>query len=192
MPSNNYDDDDFDERGILKDGRTVKVSFMDSMRARGWAPPDQRPGGPFVQDYRRDGWAPIDRRRPLSDAEMQDARQEIADAYADYDYADSQRWRRPPNGPPLRDACEFGAGSRMPEGAYPLSAGEGSRCTINGQDGRLAREGDWLVCRPTSSNDAQPRVGDQRFVVTDAALRTREQAYRDADEADRDAWKRPR
>ena len=42
-------------------------------------------------------------------------------------------WRNPP-----RDAA-FGA---YPYGAYPLSAGEGNQCTIDGRPGLLTRQGD--------------------------------------------------
>jgi hypothetical protein len=35
-----------------------------------------------------------------------------------------------------------------PAGAYPLSAGEGQSCTINGMTGTLVKEGGWLVCKP--------------------------------------------
>jgi hypothetical protein len=48
------------------------------------------------------------------------------------------------------------------EGArYPLSAGEGSACTVNGEPGTLVREGDWLVCRPVSHTDSVS-MGDAR------------------------------
>ena len=69
------DDNPFDKNGILKDGRTVRISLMDAMRARGQLPDepdddepedddvedsvshafamqDARPGGPWVVDAR--------------------------------------------------------------------------------------------------------------------------------------------
>jgi hypothetical protein len=159
------DDDDspFDERGILKDGRSIRVSFMDSLKAR------QGPGGartqPLVGDAR---FVP-----------MADAKQALADAYRDYDLADDERWRHPPNGPPLQRDASGEVGRDIPAGAYPLSAGEGSRCTINGADGSLVRKGNWLVCEPVRK-DAMP--------VHDA----RAEAYRLYDEEMANAWRNPR
>jgi hypothetical protein len=193
MPRNTNDDEHYqdavDENGIVRDGKIVRVSFMDSVRARGWAPPDNRVGGPFVVDSRPGGWAAIDHRRPLTDAELYDARRQIADAYAEYDAADANAWRNPPNGPDEYtggDPYNPGAGApgrgynKIPEGAYPLSAGEGSRCTINGADGRLVRKGNWLLCQPTRANDAQ--------ALQDA----RAEAYRLYDEEMANAWRNPR
>jgi hypothetical protein len=161
------DDDDpryldaIDENGIVRDGKAIRVSLMDSIRARGFAPPDLRPGGPFVQDHRPGNWAPPDHRRALTSTELQDARARIADAIAEHDYRDANAWRNPPRGPDTgADPSYTGTGApargygKIPAGSYPLSAGEGGRCTIDGQDGRLVREGNWLVCRPTS-NDAR-------------------------------------
>jgi hypothetical protein len=143
------DDDDspFDRNGILKDGRSIRVSFFDAMRARqpedhevivnrGFAMQDSRPGGP---------WTAPDRRGAV---ELGDARQRLEDAYRAYDEADANAWRNPPSGPCLQSDASGEFGRDIPEGAYPLSAGEGTRCTINGQDGRLARKGNWLVCEP--------------------------------------------
>ena len=47
-----------------------------------------------------------------------------------------------------------GKGSNAPTGAYPLSAGEGTSCTVNGAPGTLVRQGDWLVCQPRRRQDA--------------------------------------
>jgi hypothetical protein len=44
----------------------------------------------------------------------------------------------------------------LPAGRFPLSAGEGSLCTINGEAGTLVRDGDYLVCR------AKPPIGPTR------------------------------
>jgi hypothetical protein len=202
MPRRTDDDDD----DVVRDGETVRVSLMDAQRARGWAQPDNRPGGPFVQDHRPGGWAPVDRRRPLTDAEMYDAREEIAAARADYDFADSQRWKSR-SGPPLRRDSEYGGGNpyntgygapgrgynKIPPGAYLSGSGaeEGGDCTINGEPGVLERQGDYLVCRPMRRDADPPPVGDRRFAVSDAALQAREQAYRDIQESDANAWRKP-
>ena len=70
-------------------------------------------------------------------------RQAIADARAAYIFDLENSWRSPP-----RDAA-FGA---PPYGAYPLSAGEGTACTVDGRPGRLVREGNVLVCQPLAAD----------------------------------------
>jgi hypothetical protein len=156
-----YFDDDkyedaFDERGLLKDGKAYRVPL-----------------------YMRDSAT-----KPLiGDARFQpmaDAAQALADAYRAYDEADANAWRNPPNGPCLQCDASGEFGRDIPVGAYPPSAGEGSRCTINGQDGRLVRKGNWLVCEPTRANDAQS--------LQDA----RAEAYRLYDEEMANAWRNPR
>jgi hypothetical protein len=159
-----YEDDErfvdaIDENGLVKDGKGLRVSFMDAMRARQpeasqtW---DSSSARPFVTDTRPGGPYVIDRRAAPTAADMADARRALAAAYAAYDTADANRWRAPPNGP-VHDAGEFKAGNRIPVGAYPRGPGyqEGDECTINGQSGRLVRQGDYLVCRPRASNDAR-------------------------------------
>jgi hypothetical protein len=195
MPRTISDDDPrykdaLDENGIVRDGKAIRVSLFDSMRARGWAPPDTRPGAPFVVDHRPGGWASPDRRRSLTDAELADAKQQLADGYAEYDARNANAWRNPPNGPRSEytggDSYNTGVGApsrgsgSIPVGAYPLSAGESSRCTLNGQDGRLVRKGNWLVCEPTRANDARS--------LQDA----RAEAYRLYDEDMANAWRNPR
>jgi hypothetical protein len=65
--------------------------------------------------------------------------------------------------------------ARLHAGAYPLSAGEGSRCTINGADGRLVRRGDWFVCEPVKQD----------------AMDARERAYREMVDDLQNAWRKP-
>ena len=55
-----------------------------------------------------------------------------------------------------RDAA-FGS---YPYGAYPLSAGEGAQCTINGAPGPLVKEGGALVCRPLGTDARTLDAGD--------------------------------
>jgi hypothetical protein len=69
-------------------------------------------------------------------------------------------------------------GSGAPAGAYPLSAGEGTACTINGAPGTLVRQGNWLVCQPRSRQDA-------------AAFDAKAQAYADYDREMSNAWRGP-
>jgi hypothetical protein len=190
MPSTNDDryEDVLDENGLLKDGKIYRVSFYDSMRAHGFVVDqcalvvDHRPGGP---------WCPPDRRPVVRDAAtMQDARQRLQREYELYDAEARDAWRNPSRGPSTEFAGNgpsftgHGApgkgANKIPEGAYPLSAGEGRACTINGAPGTLQRQGDWLVCEPTRTNDVQS--------LQDA----RAQAYRRYDEEMANAWRNPR
>jgi hypothetical protein len=65
----------------------------------------------------------------------------------------------------IEDLCNaWRTDAQPPAGAYPLSAGEGSACSVNGRAGTLVREGDWLVCKPLATEpsraDAVPRFMD--------------------------------
>jgi hypothetical protein len=84
-------------------------------------------------------------------------------AYTAYDAADAAAYKQ------TRDYNEFagaeprntGSGApakgygNPPPGAQPYSAAaEGTSCSIDGTAGSLVRQGNWLVCRPTRSQDA--------------------------------------
>lgn len=120
---------------------------------------------------------PNDARRQLSD----DARER---AYQEYRQELTNSWR---------------GDAGPPAGAYPLSAGEGSRCTINGADGRLARRGDWLVCEPARQDAAYKRAVEPRANTdTPRGMMDAAEARRICDEAwlesVRDleaAWRKP-
>jgi len=79
------------------------------------------------------------------------------------------------------DPTPTGIGARAvvsaPAGSYPLIAGEGNACPINGGDGTLVREGNYLVCKPkrqaAQSHDADPRATAYMQMVTDLDYRTR-------------------
>jgi hypothetical protein len=71
-----------------------------------------------------------------------------------------------------------------PAGAYPLSAGEGSRCTVNGADGRLVRRGDWLVCKPVKQDAVS------RTMTMDEAQRIKDKAWLESVQELEQAWKR--
>lgn len=114
------------------------------------------------------------------------AQQRLADAYRDYDIAMMEQHK----GPRDQNALAFslanyetgagapGKGSGGPPGAYPYRAVlEGSQCTLNGQNGRLVREGNWLVCKPTRTDAAS---------IQDATS----QAYADYDLEMANAWKK--
>jgi hypothetical protein len=85
-----------------------------------------------------------------------------ADAFDEAQRADANAWQQP-------------------AGAYPLSAGVGSSCTINGSPGTLVRDGEWLRCVPTQTlksaradlgHDAKPPTAEDReAVLREVALR---------------------
>ena len=94
----------------------------------------------------------------------------VQEAYAAYDAADAAAYKQ------TRDYSEYtgseprltGTGAparamatRRPV-AYPISAGEGSSCSIDGAAGTLVRQGNWLVCRP---DRAPGRGNDQTGCV---------------------------
>ena len=73
---------------------------------------------------------------------------------------------------------------RKPAGSYPLSAGEGNVCTINGQPGVLTRSGEWLVCTPSN---AQPTRQDAR---PPPLVEDREAVLREVQLRDENAWRK--
>ena len=133
-----------DARGILRHGYGQRVPFRD--------------GAPRFTDARafwdanRDALVVTDARaiggvagcKPgfrVADSPIN--RQEIVDAYADYDRDRQSAWRSP-----SRD--EFG---RIPY----AGARAGDQCTVDGHPGRLVKEGNSLVCRPLAADAAPPR-----------------------------------
>ena len=168
----------FDARGILRDGHKVRIPLYVADSARASAPgslvmydvpprpaaADSRPT--FDASLHRPGW-----RTGVVDAA---AEQRLAAAYAEYDAYMNSRW------------CSDQ--QTKPAGAYPLSAGEGSQCTSNGQDGRLVREGDWLVCKPNRSTDALPVTGDVATIARAHAERM-QALYDEVDRLDAERWR---
>jgi hypothetical protein len=170
----------FDSRGLLKDGHstTIKMYMRDgrpnprlSATQRAIAATHQplvidatnnpmamhKPGFRYLADARQ---------RAMSDAVKAEAIQEV-------DRRDSNAWRRDydefsGSEPRLTGSGAPGRGSGAPAGSYPLSAGEGSSCTIDGAPGVLQRQGNWLVCQPTRR-------------ATDAAFDAKAQAYAEDD-----------
>ena len=153
---NDFDDDD---DAILQDGGRLRVPLyaMDSVQ-RGVAGPGVRVTDAF-------GDPGLGLRRPGFRVAQVDetARRK---AYADYDANLISAYRN--------DAA--------PPGAYPLSAGEGNACTINGAPGHLERKGDWLVCRPDANNHSPS---------SDATYDARASAYAEYDRQLADAWRSP-
>jgi hypothetical protein len=80
----------------------------------------------------------------------------------------------------------------LPAGHYPLSAGEGGACMINGEAGTLVREGEYLVCRakpPIGPTRATPTNRGADSVTGDRTLQ--DQAWREMVERQQQAWKTP-
>jgi hypothetical protein len=102
----------------------------------------------------------------------------------------TQQWR-------TQDAA---AVENLPFGRYPISAGEGNPCTINGEIGTLQREGDYLVCRatpigPTRSGESAGDAVLTSRAALDAISVEQGQAIKDAAYNEmcaelRDAWKK--
>ena len=121
-------------------------------------------------------------RRVTNAAALERTRQ----AYNDAEAADREAWRNPStrldynehtgSDPDRTGAGAPAKGSGAPAGAYPLIAGEGSACTVNGAPGVLQREGAWLVCKPRRSQDA-------------AAFDAKQAAYLAYDEEMQNAWR---
>ncbi len=181
-----------DERsGILRDGQRVRVSLF--MRD-GSISPDLLPHQRAKALHQTED--AVARRFGLSDAQQLHrpgfrrntdvaALARVQQAYTDAEAADREAWRNPS----VRlDYDEYGGseerntgtgapakGSGAPAGAYPLSAGEGSACSVNGQAGTLVRQGNWLVCQPRSQ---------------DAAIDAKQAAYADYDERMSNAWRK--
>jgi len=143
----NLTDDAFDERGLLKPGRSYRVPVM----LMDGAPRDlhqhsRRPGRVSSADgdrlgLHRPGW-----RVPAQDRDAQQryvisdsARQRLADSRAEYENRLVNAWR---------------GNDAPPYGAYPFSAAnEGKSCTIDGRAGTLVKRGNWLVCVANKNDD---------------------------------------
>jgi hypothetical protein len=157
-----YDDDDDD---LLRDGERLHVGmpFMDSLQRdiATTTTTQQR----VVDAFGHSDHFALGRPGPRYGVGRRYGDDERAAAYRDVALRDSNAWRSPPPVVPTRDAAP-------PDGAYPLSAGEGTACTINGAPGTLERDGEWLVCVPVAD-------------MTDA----REAAYDEVALRDEHAWK---
>ena len=169
----------FDANGILRDGHKVRIPLYVADSARASAPgslvmydvPPSRAAADsqptFDASLHRPGW----RTGVVVDAA---AEQRLAAAYAEYDAYMNSRW------------CSDQ--QTKPAGVYPLSAGEGSQYMTNGQDDRLVREDNWLVCKPNRSRDAMPITGDVATIARAHAERM-QALYDEVDRLDAERWR---
>ena len=184
------DDSAFDRNGVLRDGAVTRVRLVmrDGAINPNLLPHQQAKAAQQTEDAvaRRFGLTDgLQLHKPgfrrVTDAA---ALERMQAAYTAYNSADAAAYKQ------TRDYNEYGGdeprntgtgapnkGSAAPAGAYPLSAGEGSSCSIDGTAGTLVRQGNWLVCRPARRQSAA----------------TIKQAAYDAYDADMaNAWRNPR
>lgn len=104
----------------------------------------------------------------MMDSLQRDVRQHVgsfsdAEATLDKAYADAETIKLKAYDDYVKDLTNaWKPKVAIPASAYPLSAGEGTACIIDGAPGTLVREGDWLVCRPTRRDSAS--VGDAEAI----------------------------
>jgi hypothetical protein len=168
------DDDAFDERGILKDGRTARVPVRLRDYAAGMSPVQGcKPGFRFA-----------------TDSQSRQRRQAVNDAYAQSEAAMCSAWKNPPRGlGALRDAN--GNGNGVGSGGF-RGQRENDICTVRGEDypddfgspGVLRRRNGALVCVPLDRGDEEPL-----FDASQGGVDAREAAYRDHLRFLRDAYK---
>jgi len=181
------DDDAFDERGVIRDGYGMRVplEFMDSTQKAVRTDARKKvtqfdPFGRVKSTYEEE-----EANSMMTDAELALHRpgyrtsatvndDEAVKAYNEYVRNLTDSWRK----------CD----AQPPPGAYPLSAGAGTACAINGAPGALVEsdDGEWLVCKPVSRTDTVP-AGP----VYDAAegQRIKDAAWEEMCERQRNAWK---
>jgi hypothetical protein len=156
----NYDDDDddspFDENGVLKDGRSVRVSLMDATRAR-----QQLHDGKGGQPGHRPGFAFTDTSvRDRREQAYQDYERDLCNSYLNVDAEDA------------KDAESYRA------------AALGSVCTVKGEEypddfgapGHVRRVGGELVCVP----DRQSASADDHALTMDEIYETYDRELRDS------------
>jgi hypothetical protein len=158
------DDNPYDHNGILKDGRTAHVTFRDAVRARGATASPPR----FVDSARQVGTRP---------------------GFIVSDDGERIRWEAYCDS--VRDMADAWKTDTPPVGAYPLSSGEGTACTVNGAPGVLRKtaDGKWLTCEPTRA-DAAPRDPRQPVSFADAQA-IRDRAYAESVRELANAWRTP-
>ena len=167
MPKFYEEDDDnpFDERGILKDGRTARVSFFDAAASRYQLSDAER----YVMEDMAHRHASAGNRpgfRYLATDEAKIARQRVRDAYAAYDQERELAWADP--------NLNSGAGERQFIGAR-----EGDLCSRDGYPGRLryTDDGDLECVLDHLSGSADHRTLDQKMQDHQLRMDEEYQAY---------------
>ena len=163
-----YSDDDFDERGILKDGRSIRVSMQmrDAAMSRSGERRQQQPP-PLIIDGRTPN-DPTALHRPGFRIRTGDARQSVSDAYAKADRQANHQWKCQDKETLCAD-CDG-------EGWI-----DGKRCDTCGGDGVVQTDDE----RSTSKGGGfgSGNEGDYKGTGSDAAARhrARDQAYQSYD-----------
>jgi len=153
----------FDSRGLLRDGRSLRIPLYLRDGAINPRLTATQRGKAMQQTQTEDAVAHrfgledgLQLHKPgfrrVTDAA---ALERVQQAYNDYDAADAAAYKQTRDyeehtgGDPTRTGAGAPAkGSGAPQGAYPLSAGAGTACRIDGAAGVLVRQGNWLVCKP--------------------------------------------
>ena len=144
MPNrHNNEDDPFDERGILKDGRTVRVSMMDAEAVRQRLNLHDGKGG---KPGHRPGFI-------ISDASTRDAREQ---AYADYEAY-------------LTAAYKMDAGEGTHEGDI-CTVKNAEYPNDFGSPGHLRKRNGKLVCVPDEPRTRDAVTADEAYAQYDKEL----------------------
>jgi len=172
------DDDAFDERGVLRDGCRSRTPMwaMDSLQ-KAVAAGAGRVASTYEEEEEADAMttdAQLAMHRPGYRTSTHVSDDAAVEAYRQYVADQANAWRK-------RDG--------QPPGSYPRSAGVGSRCTVNGQDGVLveSEDGQWLVCKPVARQD-----GASTGPVYDRAVgeHLKQQAWQEMVDEQREAWRK--
>ena len=180
------DDDD----RIVRDGEAVRVplTMMDSVQRRVAADAKRRkvverdPMGrvrsTFEEEVEEDAMttdAQLALHRPGYRTSTRVNDDAAVEAYRQYVADQANAWKK-------RNA-------QPPPGAYPLSAGVGTACTINGAPGVLVEsdDGQWLVCKPVARQDSAPTgpVYDRA-----AGERLKQRVWQQMVDEQREAWRK--
>jgi hypothetical protein len=179
------DDDAFDENGVIKDGRKIRVP-MTEMRD-GYKPltlQDVQSGADIaaITAAKLATDAVIQRNGFISDADASlhrpgyrgtfDASVDLSasdKARSERMLADSRAWMTPDadksglsqsTGSPTKEASTRPTNAYAPVGTKGVA--EGQQCFIGGQAGHLVKEANWYICRPDA---ADAMTGDARDIA---------------------------
>jgi hypothetical protein len=107
---------------------------------------------------------------------------------------DSNAWRTPPvqDAPGPEVAATTQAMQSLPPGRFPMSAGVGSPCDLNGERGTLQPDGSgYLVCKVTRrvgpTRSSEPARGTDSAITGDRSAQ--DAAWREMVEAQQNAWR---